>query len=45
MTQDELPEMILLMMMVVWMMMTMMEDPMCDNVSQILDITVPKPKF
>ena len=44
MTQDKLPE-IILMMMVVWMMMTMMECPICEHVSQILDVINPKPRF
>ena len=41
MTQDKLPEIILMMMMVVWMMMTMMEGPICENVSKLLDMTAP----
>ena len=45
MKQDKLPEIMLLMMMVVWMMMTMMEGPICENVPQILDMTAPKPRF
>ena len=45
MTQDKLPEIILMMMMVVWMMMTMMEGPICENVLQILDVTGPKPRL
>ena len=45
MTQDKLPGIILLMMMVVWMMMTMMESPIGENVLRILDMTAPKPRF
>ena len=45
MIQDKLPEIMLLVMMVVWMMMTMMESPICENVLQILDMTAPKPGF
>ena len=45
MTQDELPEIMLLMMMAVWMMMTMMESPIGENVLQIQDMTAPIPRF
>ena len=45
MTQDKLPEIILLVMMVVWMMMTMMENPICENIIKILDIIFPNPRF
>ena len=45
MTQDKLPEIIQMMMVVVWVMMTMMEGPICENVLQLLGVTAPKPRF
>ena len=44
MTQDKMPKVILMMMMVVWMMMTMVESPICETL-QTLDRTTPKPRF
>ena len=44
MTQDKLPQ-IIRMMLAVWMVMTIMEGPICEHVLQILDMTPPKPRF